>query len=890
LTRVLGVARHREVWVIQKTRQMHDPRARSRGAQTGRDLEHAARIRADDHVRRHIEDLPHFVPLKLARYLGVGQVVDAGAAATALRVVDVEKDHALDRPQEGARLRPDALPVGEVTRVLIDDADRPPGAPRNGLHDLADIADPRGEGLGAVRPERVGSEDMAVVLEVGAAPRRVDDHLRIATRKGIDVVAGELARAVAVARVRVQRAAAGLLFGHGHDMSIPLEKTDGRSLGISERLSHDAAREYAQIRALALNAAERRAFRRRRKGSSPPETARQYPRRETGQSETSTEIGQARREGQPAGTRDGIEGRSRKRTAVFALAQDLARALHDPTERNSRRACGLARPADEARLEMPDGRFARRDRIRDDRADQLDASARRIRLIPEHAIGRAIVETEPARDARGEILGADAGGRESDVPSIRTMAIGTASIAARLREVIPADRVIDDPSTLLPYSYDASFWSLRQQRTPSAVVVPETTAEVVAAIRVANETDTPIVPRGAGTGQTGGAIAPEGGIVISFARMRKIVEIDRRNLQAVVEPGLVYFDFQNALADHGLFFPPDPGSGRACTLGGMAANNASGPHAVRWGTTSAYVLGAEVVLADGSIITTGGVRSKALKSSSGIDLTKLFVGSEGTLGIFTRLRLRVQPRPPARAVILAGYKALEDTVASLDDLFEAGILPSTAELLDKSAVDALQLWRPELELPAGEAVLFIEVEGTPEQVAANVRYTDGIVRKRATVTRFAEDEKEITRLWAGRSGLAAATALAHPGKHRIFAGEDLAVPLSEIPQTVRRAREMGAELGIAVVFYGHFGDGNVHSAILVNPDDPDEVRRADELADRLHKLAIEVGGTVTGEHGTGAVRARYMRSEHGDALDVMKRIKNVMDPKGLLNPGKLYGP
>ena len=469
------------------------------------------------------------------------------------------------------------------------------------------------------------------------------------------------------------------------------------------------------------------------------------------------------------------------------------------------------------------------------------------------------------------------------------MAIGTASVAARLREVIPAARVIDDPSTLLPYSYDASFWSLRQQRTPSAVVVPESTAEVVAAVRVANDTETPIVPRGAGTGQTGGAIAPEGGIVISFARMRKIVEIDRRNLQAVVEPGLVYIDFQNALADHGLFFPPDPGSGRACTIGGMAANNASGPHAVRWGTTSAYVLGAEVVLADGSVITTGGVHSKALKSSSGIDLTKLFVGSEGTLGIFTRLRLRVQPRPPARAVILAGYKALEDTVASLDDLFEAGILPSTAELLDKSAVDALQLWRPELELPAGEAVLFIEVEGTPEQVAANVRYTDGIVRKRATVTRFAEDEKEITRLWAGRSGLAAATALAHPGKHRIFAGEDLAVPLSEIPRTIRVARAAAAELGIAVIFYGHFGDGNVHSAILIDPSDADEVRRADELADRLHRLAVAVGGTVTGEHGTGAVRQQYMRLEHGAALDVMRKVKETFDPKGILNPGKIYG-
>src|SRR6195256_6178951 len=464
------------------------------------------------------------------------------------------------------------------------------------------------------------------------------------------------------------------------------------------------------------------------------------------------------------------------------------------------------------------------------------------------------------------------------------------TLADRLREIIPADRVIDDPATLLPYAYDASFWSLRQQPPPDVVVVPRATAEVASVMRFANETGTPVVPRGAGTGQTGGAIAARGGIVISFARMREILEIDRRNLQAVVQPGIVFNDFQEALRPHGLFFPPDPGSGRACTLGGMAANNASGPHAVRWGTTSAYVLGAEGVLADGSGITTGGGPSKAVKSSSGIDLTKLFVGSEGTLGIFTRLRLRVQPRPPARAVILAGYKALEDTVASLDDLFEAGILPSTAELLDKSAVDALQLWRPELELPEGEAVLFIEVEGTPEQVAANVRYTDGIVRKRATVTRFAEDEKEITRLWAARSGLAAATALAHPGKHRIFAGEDVAVPLSEIPQTVRRAREIGAELGIAVVFYGHFGDGNVHSAILIDPEDPDEVRRADELADRLHRLAVAVGGTVTGEHGTGAVRQQYMRLEHGSALDVMKRVKDTFDPQGILNPGKIYGP
>ena len=886
---MLGVARRGGVGVVQKTGEVHDPRVRAGGAQTGPDLQHAPRVRADDHIRRHLEDLAHLVLLQLPRDLGMGQVVNAGAPATPLGIVDIDKDHAFDRPQKGPGLRADPLPVCEMAGVLVDDADRPAGASRNRFRDLADIAHAGRERFGAVRPERIAGEDVSVVLEMSAAAGGIDDNLPLATRKGIDVEARELARALPVARVCVQGAAAGLLLGDADDMSVALEETHGSALGGSEGLAHDASREDADVGAFTVDAAERRALGRRREGRRPTEPPGQ-PSRKTREAEPRADVGETCRESETTRARDGFERGTRERPAAVPLPQNLARSFHDPTERHTRRARGLTRAAHQTRFEMLDGGIARRGRARDDHTDQLNASARRVRLVAQHPVRGAIVQAEATRDARREILGADMGGRESDVPSIRTMAIGTASVAARLREVVSSDRVIDDPATLLPYSYDASFWSLRQRRTPSAVVVPESTAEVVAVVRIANETETPLVPRGAGTGQTGGAIAPEGGIVISFARMRTIVEIDRRNLQAIVEPGLVYFDFQSALADQGLFFPPDPGSGRACTLGGMAANNASGPHAVRWGTTSAYVLGAEVVLADGSVITTGGVHSKALKSSSGIDLTKLFVGSEGTLGIFTRLRLRVQPRPPARAVILAGYRALEDTVASLDDLFEAGILPSTAELLDKSAVDALQLWRPELELPEGEAVLFIEVEGTPEQVAANVRYTDGIVRKRASVTRFAEDEKEITRLWAGRSGLAAATALAHPGKHRIFAGEDLAVPLSEIPQTVRRAREMGAELGIAVVFYGHFGDGNVHSAILVDPEDPDEVRRADELADRLHKLAIEVGGTVTGEHGTGAVRARYMRAEHGDALDVMKRIKDVMDPKGLLNPGKLYGP
>jgi glycolate oxidase len=368
--------------------------------------------------------------------------------------------------------------------------------------------------------------------------------------------------------------------------------------------------------------------------------------------------------------------------------------------------------------------------------------------------------------------------------------------------------------------------------------------------------------------------------------MRDVLAIERQDVQCVVQPGLVHADLQQALRPYQLFFPPDPGSGRACTLGGMAANNASGPHAVKYGVMSTYVLGLEVVLADGSVITTGGERAKVLKSSSGIDLTKLFVGSEGTLGLITRLRLRVQPLPAARAVVQAAYGALEDAIRSLDDLFEAGILPATAELLDRSALDAIRAYRPDLALPDGEAILLIEVDGLAEGVRELAAAVDALAKRRATQTRIASSEADVQRLWQARASLGGAAALAHPDKRRIFAGEDLCVPLSMIPRTIRRARELARLADVAVLFYGHVGDGNVHSAILIDPADSAEVARADRLADQLHRLALEVGGSVTGEHGTGAVRAGYMRAEHGAAYDTMLAVKRALDPQGILNPGK----
>ena len=274
---------------------------------------------------------------------------------------------------------------------------------------------------------------------------------------------------------------------------------------------------------------------------------------------------------------------------------------------------------------------------------------------------------------------------------------------------------------------------------------------------------------------------------------------------------------------------------------------------------------------------TGGVRSKALKSSSGIDSPSSSSAQKERSGS-SRGYGYACSRGRRHAASYWRLRHPRDTVASLDDLFEAGILPSTAELLDRTAVEALSAGNPP-RLAGRRGGAFIEVEGTPEHVASSVRYVDGIVRRRATTTKFAEAEAEIAKLWAARSGLAAASALMHPDKHRIFAGEDLAVPLSEIPHTIRRAREISAELHIAVIFYGHFGDGNVHSAILIDPSDPDEVRRADELADRLHRLAIDRWHgppESTARRRAPALHACRAR----DAARLMRRVKAALDRRG----------
>jgi glycolate oxidase len=422
---------------------------------------------------------------------------------------------------------------------------------------------------------------------------------------------------------------------------------------------------------------------------------------------------------------------------------------------------------------------------------------------------------------------------------------------------------------------------------PDVVVTPLSTEDVTRVVGYAYEHDIPIIPRGAGTGETCGAVALSGGIVMDLSLWDNIVEVDIANMQTLVRPGVIHAKLNQHLAGFGLFFPPDPGSSRMCTIGGMVANNASGLKAVKYGSTEQYVLGLDVVLPTGELITTGGVGARTIKNVSGLNLTKLFVGSEGTLGIITMIRLKVLPKPKGRGIVMAAFSDLDHAPETVLHVYSAGILPSCIEILDNSAITAVNTYRPELSLPDAEAILLFEVDGSPCGVKEEGEEIAGIAKERAILVEWATEPKRMASLWEARSVLATAAARIRPDGTRIFAGEDISVPLARVVDALRGIRALGQEYGIRVVNFGHIGDGNVHTAPVLDPESPDEVERAKQLVDAIHRLAIKLGGSTTGEHGVGAVRIDYACREHGAALNAMRSIKKALDPKGIMNPGKL---
>jgi glycolate oxidase len=461
------------------------------------------------------------------------------------------------------------------------------------------------------------------------------------------------------------------------------------------------------------------------------------------------------------------------------------------------------------------------------------------------------------------------------------------ALARDLRGLLRASRVVDQPGELAAYGYDASFLTQQAPRAPDVAVIAGSVDDIRALLSYAFARGIPVTPRGAASGQAAGAVALRGGIVLALNALNRVLEIDVANAQAFCEPGVVHAALNAQLLPHRLIFPPDPGSSRMATVGGMASTNAHGMRAVKYGPTSAWVLGLDVVLADGQLIETGSAGSRAKQSSAGLELTKLFVGSEGTLGVITRLRLKLMPIPPARAIVLAHFSALEDAGRAVQAVFGAGVTPSAIEILDQRCVQAINLYRPAMRLPEVEAVLLFEVDGNPPGVRWDAETICAALGPLAQEVEWSDEPRRIAALWEARSVVGAAIGALRPGANRAYCGEDICVPVARIPETLRAIQEISARYAIPIATYGHIGGGGLHPGHLIDARDPDEVRRVLQVADEIHDLALRMGGTTTGEHGVGAVRTAFMAREHGAALEAMRRVKQALDPQGLMNPAKV---
>lgn len=433
-----------------------------------------------------------------------------------------------------------------------------------------------------------------------------------------------------------------------------------------------------------------------------------------------------------------------------------------------------------------------------------------------------------------------------------------------------------EPEDLICYSFDASGI----EEMPCMVLWPETEKDVVSIMKYAFENDLKVVPRGAGTGMTGGSIPLGGSLVMSLERMNRIIEIDRENMTALVEPGLINGRFQKEVEKQGLFYPPDPASMNFCTIGGNVAENAGGPRALKYGVTRDYVMGLEAVLPDGSVITTG---VKTHKGVVGYDLTRLLVGSEGTLAVITKVRLRLLPLPEEVVTLLALFNDLSMSTVAVSAILSAGIIPRTLEFMDGEALRAIERFHP-LGLPANtEALLLIEIDGSPGTTKAEAEKVVEILHKLGSDVRVAEDSEARDKLWEARRSIS--PALYHISPHKI--NQDIVVPRGRIPEMINGLKSLSEEKGLKIINFGHAGDGNIHVNIMVDKENEDEYRKGQAIVKDIFELTLRLGGTISGEHGVGITKAPYFDMEIGEReRSLMRDIKGVFDPKGLLNPGK----
>ncbi len=449
-----------------------------------------------------------------------------------------------------------------------------------------------------------------------------------------------------------------------------------------------------------------------------------------------------------------------------------------------------------------------------------------------------------------------------------------------LTSLLGPQNVLTAAEDILPYSFDGTA-TLKQR--PRAVVFPASATEVAAVLRLARTHSVPVVVRGNGTGLSGGSVPVAGGVVLCVTRLDRILELDQRNLTLLVEAGVTTQRIFDTAAAAGLFYPPDPGSMKISTIGGNVAENSGGLRGLKYGVTRDYVMGLEVVLADGTVCWLG---SKCVKDVAGYNLRDLFIGSEGTLGVVTRVLLRLLPAPAARQTLLATYPTMAAAAETVSAIIAARIIPCTLEFLDRRTLRCVEDYA-HVGLPLdAEAVLLVETDGHPAAVADEAARIEELARRHgATTVKRAADAAEADRLTTARR--TAFSALARLRPTTIL--EDVTVPRSELAKMIGFVQEVAARHQVEIATFGHFGDGNLHPTVLTDERNAEEMRRVEQALHEIFEHALQLGGTITGEHGVGLAKKAFLRQQLGDAsYALLKQIKRTLDPSGLLNPGKIF--
>ncbi len=451
---------------------------------------------------------------------------------------------------------------------------------------------------------------------------------------------------------------------------------------------------------------------------------------------------------------------------------------------------------------------------------------------------------------------------------------------AEFRQFLNADQVLSTPEDLSVYAFDGTA-TLRQMS--ACVLLPDSVEHIARILQIANKNRVPVVTRGSGTGLAGGSVPVEGCVVLCLVRLNRILEIDARNLTMAVEPGVLTQKIADEATAAGLFYPPDPGSIKISTIGGNVANNSGGLRGLKYGVTRDYIMSLQVVLADGQILETG---TKCVKDVAGFTLKDLFIGSEGSLGVITRIVLKLIPPPATKKTMLGLFDSMTDAAATISAIIERKIIPCTLEFLDKVTIKCVEDFA-KIGLPLdAEAVLLMEVDGHPAEVEDAAAQVVEIAKEHgAQEVRLAADADEALQLASARRSAFSALARLAP----TVVLEDVTVPRSELARMVAYIQEVGERHRVRIGTFGHMGDGNLHPTFLTDERDEVEMERVEQAMAEVFNYAVELGGTITGEHGVGLAKKPYLGDALGPvAMDVMRRVKAGFDPNGILNPGKIF--